>query len=70
MMPDEYAALPPELQWDRIEHGDRYDRSLPCLWYDTESKRCKHYENRPEICRSAVVPGDEYCLRFREDGGK
>lgn len=70
MMMDEYTALPVELQWDRRLHADRYDRGLPCLWFNVESKRCEHYEHRPEACRTAVVPGDEWCLEFRHNGGK
>lgn len=23
----------------------------PCRWYDSENKRCLHYEQRPKICR-------------------
>lgn len=60
---------PHNLKWDILEHADRYDQSLPCIWYDTETKRCVHYEHRPEACRTAVVPGDEYCLEFRKKGG-
>ncbi len=37
----------------------------PCIWYDAEAKRCKHYEHRPTICRDEVKPGDEACRRWR-----
>lgn len=69
MLMDEYAALPPALQWDRDAHHDRYGDALPCLWFDTEAKRCKHYEHRPLTCREAVVPGDEDCTLFRKVAG-
>lgn len=65
MLPDERAKLPPELLWDIHEHADRYDRGLPCLWFDTTTKRCRHYEYRPQACREAVLPGDEHCNEFR-----
>jgi Fe-S-cluster containining protein len=58
---------PPELDWDRLAHRWRYDQSLPCLWYDPTTRRCRHYEFRPLACREAVVPGDENCLRFRAE---
>lgn len=58
---------PPELAWDVVEHQWRYDDGLPCLWFNVETKRCKHYEHRPQSCRTAVVPGDEYCLKFRSE---
>jgi len=60
---------PPELEWDVETHAGRYDDGLPCLWYDTEDKRCRHYDHRPQACREAVVPGDESCDGFRVGGG-
>lgn len=38
----------------------------PCLWYDRQRKRCKHYEHRPSICRDALQPGDESCRAWRQ----
>lgn len=39
---------------------------IPCLWYDEQTKRCKHYEHRPETCRDEVmVPGNEACMATR-----
>lgn len=69
MLMDEYARLPAALQWDRDTHHDRYGDALPCLWFDTEAKRCRHYEHRPEACREAVKPGDEDCGLFRRVAG-
>ncbi len=37
----------------------------PCVWYDAKTRRCRHYEHRPELCRDEVQPGDEACLRWR-----
>lgn len=65
MLSDEFAALPPELQWDRDAHDNRYDLSEPCLWYDIETKRCRHYDHRPRACREFRV-GNPYCLEFRQ----
>lgn len=59
---------PPELEWDIDEHTDRYDRGLPCLWYDTELKRCKHYEHRPQVCRT-FTPGEPACNSWRVELG-
>lgn len=39
---------------------------IPCLWYDPESKRCKHYEHRPQVCREAIQPGDAACRAARQ----
>ena len=43
----------------------RRDRGLPCIWYDMETKRCRHYEYRPDTCRDVVVGGSS-CLFWRE----
>ncbi len=39
-----------------------------CLWYDAASKRCKHHDLRPDICRDFEV-GDKYCQRYRIGAG-
>ena len=35
-----------------------------CLWYDAESRRCRHYEWRPQICRDYEL-GGRACLERR-----
>lgn len=42
---------------------------VPCLWFDLETKRCKHYEHRPETCRDAIHPGDDACRATRKHFG-
>lgn len=37
---------------------------LPCFWLDTETRRCKHYEFRPGICRR-FEPGNNICIKDR-----
>jgi Fe-S-cluster containining protein len=54
-----YAAVDAGMVADRTLNDD-----TPCLWLDSAG-RCKHYEHRPETCRDAIEPGDEYCLEFR-----
>ena len=39
---------------------------IACLWYDEANKRCAHYEHRPEVCRTAINPGDRACLATRK----
>lgn len=53
---------------DRGAVPDRAALKLPCLWFDSEAKRCRHYDHRPEVCRE-FEPGEEDCLRFRKRGG-
>ena len=40
----------------------------PCLWYDQETRRCKHYEYRPLACREFEVGGDD-CHDARRRAG-
>lgn len=37
---------------------DGWPDSQPCFWLDPATKRCIHYEHRPEICRDFPVGGD------------
>jgi len=30
--------------------GSVRDETMPCFWWDTITKLCKHYEFRPDIC--------------------
>ncbi len=68
--PSEAARLPQALR-EELEAGidvvmrPEYRGDQPCMWLDLETRRCKHYEYRPDACRFAVVPGDEACRRQR-----
>jgi Fe-S-cluster containining protein len=44
-------------------HGPFDD--APCVWYDADTKRCQHYEWRPDVCSEFAV-GGEGCLFVRE----
>ena len=35
-----------------------------CLWFDTQTRLCKHHEYRPQVCRDYEIGGRE-CLRER-----
>lgn len=43
----------------------RHDRSPACLWYDAETRRCRHYEWRPSTCREFAADSPE-CHGWRE----
>jgi Fe-S-cluster containining protein len=68
------AILPPELRRE-LEcmlaffklHG--FPVGTPCVWFDAEKKQCKHYEHRPELCKTELMPGDETCRRIRQKAG-
>jgi uncharacterized protein len=36
----------------------------PCPWLDVDARRCRHYEYRPDICRSFEV-GAKWCAQLR-----
>ena len=37
-----------------------------CLWFDQVTRRCRHHEFRPQVCRDYEIGGRE-CLRERRD---
>ncbi len=62
--------VPPELLnrvHERIERGQQFDR-LPCVWFDSTSKRCQHYDLRPDACRDFEING-QLCRISRADIG-
>jgi Fe-S-cluster containining protein len=59
---DYYAALHAGRTADRVRE------ELPCLWLDPQTRRCRHYEHRPVVCRDFEVGGEE-CLAHREARG-
>lgn len=74
----EFALLPQELKdeltaaWDVYfaQEAARYETKIPnatgtpCCWLDLETRRCRQYEYRPDIC-SRFEPGCEICLEDR-----
>lgn len=66
------TTLPSELLAELKAMAEEFNKTgwpkgTACVWYDAETKRCKHYEYRPETCREEnVVPGNESCLRWRK----
>lgn len=46
----------------------RGNAELPCLWLNTETKRCDHYDLRPAVCREFEI-GDPDCIAHRQRRG-
>jgi Fe-S-cluster containining protein len=44
----------------------RTSDDYPCCWLDLETKRCRWYEWRPQICRD-LDPGSEGCRVWRDE---
>jgi Fe-S-cluster containining protein len=40
----------------------------PCVWYDAQTKRCRHHQWRPDICVEFKIGGDHCRRRRREEG--
>ena len=67
---EEYLALPDAVQCSydlgmAQREEDGWIDGVACFWFDKESRRCKHYEHRPEICRD-FDRGCEACHGWRE----
>lgn len=62
------AELPPELIEEIDEHFAGLLRGQEpqeqCLWFDPQTRRCKHYEYRPQVCRDYEL-GGRACLTLR-----
>jgi Fe-S-cluster containining protein len=70
-------AMPDEVLQDLLARiralldGDSpvWSDTIPhCVWFNPDTKRCRHYEHRPMICRGFAV-GGEGCLRRRREEG-
>ena len=48
--------------------ADEQFSDLPCVWFDVHSRRCRHYEQRPEACRRFEI-GSRLCRLSRWDAG-
>lgn len=67
----------PEELWAEIlsylDSPEWSDEDKPCLWYDAETRSCKHYEHRPTVCRDFIMgSGDCHASRLARgvDTGK
>lgn len=71
--PDEthWTNLPSELKEQLLRYIANYvtpaesELDGPCVWLDLNSRRCKHHEHRPKVCRDFEV-GSQGCLEWRE----
>ena len=58
----EFDALPEELRQEILDRTEEESWAFKqCLWFDRETRRCKHYDLRPLIC-VAFEPGNPVCL--------
>ena len=65
---------PAGLPQDLIDEIDRHFAGVPrghepqerCLWFDPKSRRCRHYEWRPQICHEYELGGPQ-CVTLRAE---
>lgn len=58
----------PEAARDEVRAYRRDDirpNGKPCIWLDPDTRRCRHYEHRPTVCRR-FERGSGECLRMLE----
>ena len=70
--PGEEVAKSVPAEWmkpaqQRIEAGEEFDVAA-CVWLCTQTKRCLHYDFRPEACRKFEI-GSDLCRLSRWDEG-
>ena len=65
-----WETVPGDVKDELLEFIDEGGAELgvPCFWFDTKSKLCKHYEYRPQICRDFEM-GNPHCVRLRFQHG-
>jgi Fe-S-cluster containining protein len=49
-------------------NADRGFSDQPCHWFDLATRRCGHYDQRPEACRMFEV-GEDDCVTLRSHHG-
>jgi Fe-S-cluster containining protein len=64
--PELLAELCADDRQRRANGGPFY--GTPCLWYDAETRRCRHYDDRPRACRMFEV-GSVDCRDARRRSG-
>jgi Putative zinc- or iron-chelating domain len=57
---DHWNALEAAYGWDYDDTNQEY----PCLWLDMETRKCRWYDWRPDVCRDFEV-GCGPCLEHR-----
>ena len=60
--------VPPELmkQVSRRVEADEHFEKIPCVWFNGDTKQCRHYEYRPKACRDFEI-GSDLCRLSRWD---
>jgi Fe-S-cluster containining protein len=49
----------------RVLVDEEVPSEAPCVWLDLETRRCRYYQHRPQICRDFDL-GSDGCHRWRK----
>ena len=66
-----WKALPEAMQHELARYllMVKHDGPVnPCIWLDILTRKCRHYNLRPGVCRDFEV-GNDSCRSFRKDVG-
>ncbi|QDT07700.1 Flagellin N-methylase [Rubripirellula lacrimiformis] len=68
-----WTQMPADLKSQWLAYVESYsvpegELDGPCVWLDLESRRCKHHEARPSVCRDFRV-GSKGCQDWRHAYG-
>ncbi|MHC5039951.1 MAG: YkgJ family cysteine cluster protein [Planctomycetota bacterium] len=55
-------------QVDEYARSKGYRETDPCLWLDLDSRKCRHHDMRPVLCRW-FEPGGLACNELRAEAG-
>jgi Fe-S-cluster containining protein len=65
-----WLAMPSELRDELRQYIAAYQKPAdgeldgPCCWFDMETRRCRHHEYRPAVCRDFRI-GSRGCHQWR-----
>ncbi len=63
-----WHRLPADLKQQWIDYVRKYrsngDLDGPCFWLDPVTRKCRHHEFRPRVCRDFEI-GSPACLQWR-----
>lgn len=62
----DYQAVMKSRDLQLTAHGTDF---IPCGFLDMITRKCRHHDNNPDVCRRFKV-GGESCRQFREDVAK
>ncbi len=63
--------MPIDLKHELVDYIESYEAPPagqldgPCIWFDLQTRTCKHHEHRPSVCRDFEI-GSSQCREWRK----